>query len=143
MFRQYTTGSVGYDSALISPELFGGSYRLKIMDLDGDGSENLTPGYVIYEDGAPTRVLLIKFLDDGVKYFEAPSLSFKGNLIRVGQTLGIHFESDGRLRGQEVTYIINCDTANTLDPSISRIPRSHLPLRRSPPRLFSLLHGAS
>ncbi|KAF8752585.1 Glycoside hydrolase family 79 protein [Rhizoctonia solani] len=86
--------------------------------------ENLTLGYVVYEDGVPSRVLLINYVDDPsgahditaniqieggaqlsqvrVRYFEAPSVSFKGNITWAGQTLGNHFESDGRLKGEEV-----------------------------------------
>ncbi|KAB5591972.1 Beta-glucuronidase [Ceratobasidium theobromae] len=137
-FRQWTTGSVYY-STLIVAELFGKSGKSRIMDLNANGGENLTPGYVVYEDGAPTRVLLINYVDDAtgahdvtariaigggetgqasttpaqvrVKYFSAPSVSFKGNMTWAGQTLGNHFESDGRLQGQEEVRTITCDTA--------------------------------
>ncbi|CCO30904.1 hypothetical protein BN14_04937 [Rhizoctonia solani AG-1 IB] len=109
------------------------------MDLNANNGENLTPGYVVYEDGQPTRVLLINYVDDPsgghditariqiggegtqqpaanppqvrVKYFEAPSVSFKGNMTWAGQTLGNHFESDGRLKGEEVIHTIQCDAA--------------------------------
>ncbi|CUA72793.1 hypothetical protein RSOLAG22IIIB_10292 [Rhizoctonia solani] len=135
-FRQWTTGSVYY-STLIVAELFGKSGKSRIMDLNPNNGENLTPGYVVYEDGQPTRLLLINYVDDSsgghdvwvriqigggetqqppasparvrVKYFEAPSVSFKGNMTWAGQTLGNHFESDGRLQGQEVTHTIDCD----------------------------------
>ncbi|CAE6452467.1 unnamed protein product [Rhizoctonia solani] len=135
-FRQWTTGSVYY-TALITAELFGKSGKSRILDLNANGGENLTPGYVVYEDGLPTRVLLINYVDDPsgghdivariqvgggdtlqpaasppqvrVKYFEAPSVSFKGNMRWAGQTLGNHFESDGRLKGEEVIHTIQCD----------------------------------
>ncbi|KAF8671099.1 Glycosyl hydrolase family 79 C-terminal beta domain [Rhizoctonia solani] len=135
-FRQWTTGSVYY-STLIIAELFGKSGKSRIMDLNPNNGENLTPGYVVYEDGQPTRMLLINYVDDPsgghdiwvriqvgggetqqppaspaqvrVKYFEAPSVSFKGNMTWAGQTLGNHFESDGRLKGQEVVHTIDCD----------------------------------
>ncbi|CEL54355.1 hypothetical protein RSOLAG1IB_07005 [Rhizoctonia solani AG-1 IB] len=133
-FRQWTTGSVYY-STLIVTELFGKSGKSKIMDLNANNNENLTPGYVVYEDGAPTRVLLINYVDDAsgahdatariqiggadggaaspltqvrVKYFSAPSVSFKGNMTWAGQTLGNHFESDGRLQGSEVIETVQC-----------------------------------
>ncbi|KAF8671179.1 Glycosyl hydrolase family 79 C-terminal beta domain [Rhizoctonia solani] len=135
-FRQWTTGSVYY-TALITAEFFGKSGKSRIMDLNANNGENLTPGYVVYEDGQPTRVLLINYVDDPsgghdivariqigaqgtqqpaasprqvrVKYFEAPSVSFKGNMTWAGQTLGNHFESDGRLKGEEVIHTIQCD----------------------------------
>ncbi|CAE7142978.1 unnamed protein product [Rhizoctonia solani] len=135
-FRQWTTGSVYY-TTLIVAELFGKSGKSRILDLNANNGENLTPGYVVYEDGQPTRVLLINYVDDPsgghdiiariqiggsetgqptgsppqvrVKYFEAPSVSFKGNMTWAGQTLGNHFESDGRLRGDEVIHTIQCD----------------------------------
>ncbi|CAE6439342.1 unnamed protein product [Rhizoctonia solani] len=47
---QWTTGSVHY-SALIVAELFGKSGTSRIMDLNPNSGENLTPGYVAYEDG--------------------------------------------------------------------------------------------
>ncbi|KAJ1302509.1 hypothetical protein OPQ81_002828 [Rhizoctonia solani] len=133
-FRQWTTGSVYY-STLIVTELFGKSGKSRIMDLNANNGENFTPGYVVYEDGAPTRVLLINYVDDAtgghdatariqiggadgtavspltqvrVKYFSAPSVSFKGNMTWAGQTLGNHFESDGRLQGSEVIETIQC-----------------------------------
>ncbi|CAE6436327.1 unnamed protein product [Rhizoctonia solani] len=135
-FRQWTTGSVYY-STLIAAELFGKSGKSRIMDLNPNNGENLTPGYVVYEDGQPTRMLFINYVDDAsgghdiwvrvqigggeiqqppasppriwVKYFEAPSVSFKGNMTWAGQTLGNHFESDGRLQGNEVIHTIECD----------------------------------
>ncbi|CAE6368779.1 unnamed protein product [Rhizoctonia solani] len=135
-FRQWTTGSVYY-TALITAELFGKSGKSRIIDLNANGGENLTPGYVVYEDDQPTRVLLINYVDDAsgghdiiariqigggdtlqpassppqvrVKYFEAPSVSFKGNMTWAGQTLGNHFESDGRLKGDEVIHTIQCN----------------------------------
>ncbi|CAE6456102.1 unnamed protein product [Rhizoctonia solani] len=137
-FRQWTTGSVYY-TTLIVAELFGKSGKSRIMDLNANNAENLTPGYVVYEDGQPTRVLLINYVDDPsgghdivariqigggetgqpaasppqvrVKYFEAPSVSFKGNMTWAGQTLGNHFESDGRLKGEEYIHTIQCDPA--------------------------------
>ncbi|CUA67084.1 Beta-glucuronidase [Rhizoctonia solani] len=134
-FRQWTTGSVYY-STLIVTELFGKSGKSRVMDLGANNNENLTPGYVVYEDGAPTRVLLINYVSDPtgahdatariqiggangaaaspltsvrVKYFAAPSVSFKGNMTWAGQTLGNHFESDGRLQGSEVIETVQCE----------------------------------
>jgi hypothetical protein len=106
-FRQWTTGSVYY-STLIVAEAFGKSGKAQIVDIHPNEGENLTPGYAIYENGAPTRLVLINYVDDAsgqrdltariaigggqtgpgattpaqvrVKYFEAPSVSFKGNM---------------------------------------------------------------
>ncbi|CAE6533265.1 unnamed protein product [Rhizoctonia solani] len=61
-FRQWTTGSV-YHSTLIVAELFGESGKDHIMDLNPNNGESLTPGYVVYEDGQPTR-LFINYVDD-------------------------------------------------------------------------------
>ncbi|CAE6458702.1 unnamed protein product [Rhizoctonia solani] len=148
-FRQWTTGSVYY-STLIAAELFGKSGKSRIMDLNANNGENLTPGYVVYEDGQPTRVLLINYVDDPsgghdiiariqigggetqqptasppqvrVKYFEAPSVSFKGNMTWAGQTLGNHFESDGRLKGDEVIHTIQCDPTTNQCPVPLKAP---------------------
>ncbi|QRV80175.1 glycoside hydrolase family 79 protein [Ceratobasidium sp. AG-Ba] len=127
-FRQWTTGSVYY-STLIVAEFFGKSGNARVADLHPNDGENLTPGYVVYENGVPTRVLLINYIDDPtgghdvtariavqangpqqvrVKYFSAPSVSFKGNMTWAGQTLGNHFESDGRLKNDEVVETIQC-----------------------------------
>ncbi|CEL63318.1 hypothetical protein RSOLAG1IB_05362 [Rhizoctonia solani AG-1 IB] len=53
-----------YYSALIVAELFGRSGEDRIMDLNANNGEEFTPGYVLYEDGKPTRVLLINYVDD-------------------------------------------------------------------------------
>ncbi|CAE6501321.1 unnamed protein product, partial [Rhizoctonia solani] len=111
------------------------SEKSRIVNLAANNNDNLSPGYVVYEDGAPSRVLLIYYIDDNtgahdatariqigggdgvavspltqvrVKYFSAPSVSFKGNMTWAGQTLGNHFESDGRLQGSEVIETIQC-----------------------------------
>ncbi|CUA78488.1 Beta-glucuronidase [Rhizoctonia solani] len=148
-FRQWTTGSVYY-TALIVAELFGKSGQSRIMDLNANNAENLTPGYVVYEDSRPTRVLLINYVDDPsgghdiiariqigggetgqsaasppqvrVKYFEAPSVSFKGNMTWAGQTLGNHFQSDGRLKGEEVIYTVQCDSTTNQCPISLKAP---------------------
>ncbi|KAG8713837.1 hypothetical protein FRC09_018268 [Ceratobasidium sp. 395] len=135
-FRQWTTGSVYY-STLIVAELFGKSGQAQVVDLNANDGENLTPGYAVYENGVPTRVLLINYVDDAngghdltarinvqgnapqqvrVKYFSAPSVSFKGNMTWAGQTLGNHFESDGRLKNEEVIQTITCENGSCAIP---------------------------
>ncbi|CAE6438199.1 unnamed protein product [Rhizoctonia solani] len=164
--HQWTTGSVYY-TTLIVAELFGKSGKSRIVDLNANNGENLTPGYVVYEDGKPARVLLINYIDDPsgghditariqigggntgqpaasppevrVKYFEAPSVSFKGNMTWAGQTLGNHFESDGRLKGDEVIHKIQCDaTTNQCSiplkaPSLALVFLTEDALKRSSP----------
>ncbi|KAG9082302.1 hypothetical protein FRC06_005131 [Ceratobasidium sp. 370] len=156
-FRQWTTGSVYY-STLIVAELFGKSGNARIVDLNANNGENLTPGYVVYENGAPTRVLLINYIDDAtgghdvtariavqgnapqqvrVKYFSAPSVSFKGNMTWAGQTLGNHFESDGRLKNEEVVQTITCENGACAiplkAPSLALVFLSDQALRESSP----------
>ncbi|KAG9073971.1 hypothetical protein FRC06_011017, partial [Ceratobasidium sp. 370] len=135
-FRQWTTGSVYY-SALIVSELFGKSGNSRIVDLHPNNAEDLTPGYAVYENGVPTRVLLINYVDDAsgnhdvtariavqgnapqqvrVKYFSASSVSFKGNMTWAGQTLGNHFESDGRLKNEQVIQTITCENGSCAIP---------------------------
>ncbi|KAG9073407.1 hypothetical protein FS749_015264, partial [Ceratobasidium sp. UAMH 11750] len=135
-FRQWTTGSVYY-SALIVSELFGKSGNSQIVDLHPNNAEDLTPGYAVYENGVPTRVLLINYVDDAsgnhdvtariavqgnapqqvrVKYFSAASVSFKGNMTWAGQTLGNHFESDGRLKNEQVIQTITCENGSCAIP---------------------------
>ncbi|QRW08975.1 glycoside hydrolase family 79 protein [Ceratobasidium sp. AG-Ba] len=127
-FRQWSTGSTYY-SILIGAEFFGKSGQAQIADLNANDGENLTPGYVVYEQGVPTRVLLINYVTDPsgnhdvtariavagnaptqvkVKYFSAPSVSFKGNMTWAGQTLGNNFEADGRLKNDEVIETVQC-----------------------------------
>ncbi|KAG9124057.1 hypothetical protein FRC07_013010 [Ceratobasidium sp. 392] len=156
-FRQWTTGSVYY-STLIVAELFGKSGNAQIADLNANDGENLTPGYAVYENGVPTRVLLINYVDDAsgghdvtariavqgnapqqvrVKYFSAPSVSFKGNMTWAGQTLGNHFESDGRLKNEEVIQTINCENGSCAiplkAPSLALVFLTEEALRNSSP----------
>ncbi|KAG8720319.1 hypothetical protein FRC09_009762 [Ceratobasidium sp. 395] len=135
-FRQWSTGSVYY-SILIAAELFGKSGQAQIADLNANNGENLTPGYVVYEQGVPTRVLLINYVTDAsgghdatariavagnapaqvkVKYFAAPSVAFKGNMTWAGQTMGNNFEADGRLKGNETVETITCENGSCAIP---------------------------
>lgn len=107
------------------------------MDLNANGGKNLTLAYAVYEDGVPSRVLLISHVDDAtdvhdvtaritigggetgqtslapqqvrVTYFKAPRVSFKGTMIWVGEFLGTRFEFNSCLQGQEVVQTIQCD----------------------------------
>ncbi|KAF8486953.1 hypothetical protein DFH94DRAFT_621281 [Russula ochroleuca] len=137
-FRQWTIGPVYY-SALVMAEALGPSNASRVLDI----TQNLlTPIYVIYENGTPTKLAFFNFVTDPsgandytatfavgggstglpgatpstvkVKYLSAPSVSVKGNFSWGGQTFGNNFESDGRLRGAPVIQTVNCNTqANT------------------------------
>lgn len=133
---QWTTGSVYY-SALVVAEAFGSSNVSQVVDLNPNNGSIYSPAYAIYENDAPTRVVLFNYVSDGsgasnynavisvaggslpqgtvqVRYLQAPSVSEKYNITWAGQTMGNSFESDGRLSGSEQTVTINCDTtANT------------------------------
>ncbi|KAI0311515.1 hypothetical protein OF83DRAFT_1177484 [Amylostereum chailletii] len=133
-FRQWTVGPVYY-AALVMAEALGPSNRSQLMDLGMNAGNMFTPGYAVYEDGVPTKALMINFVTDAsnastytatltlpggtpasvrVKYLSAASVSQKGNFTWAGQTLGNNFESDGRLTGELDVKTVGCDqTANT------------------------------
>lgn len=59
-FRQWTVGPVYY-SALVMAEALGPSNASRVLDL----TQNLlTPIYVIYENGTPTKLALFNFVTD-------------------------------------------------------------------------------
>lgn len=123
---------------LMVTETIGASNVSQVIDLNMNNSP-FTPGYAIYENGSPARVLMINFMDDGgtgtaaytgyihiggqntgaadttpssvtVRYLAAPSVSEKINITWAGQTMGGQFECDGRLRGDVVTETVQCTT---------------------------------
>jgi len=49
---------------LIVAEVFGPSNNSQIIDLFQNENDPLTPGYAIYENGTPTKVALVNFIDD-------------------------------------------------------------------------------
>lgn len=59
--HQWTTGAVYY-SMLAVAETLGSSNKSQVIDLNLPSEYQ--PGYAIYEDGAPTRLALINFVDD-------------------------------------------------------------------------------
>jgi len=124
---------------LMVAEALGASNTSQVIDLDLNNSP-YTPGYAIYENGAPARVLLINYMNDGgtgtaaytayihiggqntgfsettpssvtVRYLAAASVSEKYNISWAGQTMGGQFESDGRLQGDVVTETVQCSTS--------------------------------
>lgn len=45
-------------------EAMGPSGQSQVIDLNANGGNVFTPGYAIYENGAPTKVALINFVTD-------------------------------------------------------------------------------
>jgi len=124
-------------SHLVVAEALGSSNKSQVVDLQLNSGSPYTPGYAIYENGTPTRVLLINFMDDNgvgnaqytgyvhiggvngiadttpstvyVRYLNAPSVSEKFNITWAGQTVGGgQFMSDGRMEGTVNTVSITC-----------------------------------
>ncbi|TDL24311.1 hypothetical protein BD410DRAFT_745703 [Rickenella mellea] len=140
-FRQWTIGPTFY-SGLVVAEALGNSGQARVVDLFLNNNNNFSPGYAIYENGNPQRVVLINYLTDPsgasnytayisvggnatntpggtpssvlVKYLLSPSATEKFNITWAGQTFGGAFESDGRLTGTEQTYTYTCDQTNNV-----------------------------
>jgi hypothetical protein len=53
-----------YYSTLLVAEAFGKSGNAQIVDLYSNSNNDLTPGYAIYENGNPVRVVLFNYIDD-------------------------------------------------------------------------------
>ncbi|EUC64409.1 glycoside hydrolase family 79 protein [Rhizoctonia solani AG-3 Rhs1AP] len=132
----WTTGAIYYSSLLIA-EAFGKTGNAQVVDLYSNSNNDNTPGYAIYEDGNPVRVVLFNYIDDStgandytaniaiggqqtgqasttptsvqVRYMRAPSLG-SHNVTWAGQNLGGELGSDGRLQGTQETVTIQCDT---------------------------------
>lgn len=104
-FRQWSVGPIYY-SALVMAEVLGPSNQSRIVDLNMNGGQPLTPGYAIYEGDTPTKVALFNYIDDPsgaqaytvqlsiggaspssvrVKRLSASSVSQKGNYTWAGQ----------------------------------------------------------
>ncbi|KAI5121572.1 hypothetical protein M0805_000752 [Coniferiporia weirii] len=139
--REWTIGSTFYPMLLLA-EAFGTTGKAQVVDLYMNSNSQYTPGYVIYENGNPERLVLINYLTDPsgasnytayisiggnstgtagatpssvqVKYMLAGSSTDKFGISWGGQTFGGPFESDGRLTGDEVIYTYQCDTANNV-----------------------------
>ncbi|KZT38546.1 hypothetical protein SISSUDRAFT_1046831 [Sistotremastrum suecicum HHB10207 ss-3] len=142
-YRQWSIGPTYY-AALVVAEALGPTGDAQVLDLGLNNRNDLTPGYVIYEQGNPTRVVLINSLTDPsgasnytalisvggnntgqpgatpatvtVKYLLAPSATDKWNITWGGQTFGGPFASDGRLTGDLQTYTVTCDQTNNVCP---------------------------
>lgn len=136
---QWTTGSVYYSTLLVA-EIFGQSNSSRISDLNvqGDAHVDLHPAYAVYEDDAPSRVVLFNFASDPsgastyqatlsipngnlantvhVRYFLAPSVSEHDNITWAGQTMGGSYSGDGKLRGNVTTQTITCQNSLCIVP---------------------------
>ncbi|CAE7105895.1 unnamed protein product [Rhizoctonia solani] len=132
----WTTGAIYYSTLLIA-EAFGKTGNAQIVDLYPNSNNDNTPGYAIYENGNPVRVVLFNYIDDAtgandytaniaiggqqtgqtsttptsvkVRYMRGPSLG-SHNVTWAGQNLGGELGSDGRLQGTQETVTIQCDT---------------------------------
>ncbi|KZV62999.1 glycoside hydrolase family 79 protein [Peniophora sp. CONT] len=140
-FRQWSVGPVYY-STLFMAEAMGPSNKSQVVDLFANSNNPSTPGWAIYEDGNPTKLVLINYLDPAqgqneltvslsigggqtgqanatpgqvrVKSLTAGSVVQKGNFTWAGQTLGNNFQSDGRLQGEQQVDTVQCDTGNNV-----------------------------
>ncbi|KAH7339431.1 glycoside hydrolase family 79 protein [Rhizoctonia solani] len=144
----WTTGAVYYSSLLIA-EALGKSGNAQVVDLYSNSNNDNTPGYAIYEDGNPVRVVLFNYIDDStgandytaniviggqqtgqasttpssvqVRYMRAPSLG-SHNVTWAGQNLGGELGSDGRLQGTQETITVQCDTTAQTCPIPVKAP---------------------
>lgn len=62
-FHQWTIGPIYYSSLFVA-EALGPSNQSQVLDLQMNSGNEFTPGYAIYENGQPTRVALINFVED-------------------------------------------------------------------------------
>ncbi|KAB5589021.1 hypothetical protein CTheo_7533 [Ceratobasidium theobromae] len=138
-FHQWTTGAIYY-SALVTAEAFGSTGNSQIVDLTMNNNNDFTPGYAIYENGNPTKVVLFNYITDAsgnsdytarisvgggntgqpgatpssikVRRLAASSVNQKYNITWAGQTLGDQFNSDGRMKGDVATEEFPCDATS-------------------------------
>lgn len=131
---EWTTGAVMY-STLVVAEAFGSSNTSQIIDLKADSDNIYHPAYAIYENGVPTRAVLVNFVSDStgasdltvtleidggtlpqgtvqVKYLAASSVAEKYDITWANQTFRSSFASDGSLYNTEEIVTITCDTTN-------------------------------
>ncbi|KAG1830641.1 glycoside hydrolase family 79 protein [Suillus variegatus] len=145
LFHQWTIGSIFY-STMVVAEAFGPSGNAQIIDLQANTNNTYTPGYAIYENGAPVRLVLLNYVSDssGASAYTA-TISIGGSAIGQDnatpaqiqvkyvrpvtnisplyswpfQTFGGTFQSDGRLTGTESVQTINCDqSSNTCQVTV-------------------------
>ena len=61
---QWTVGAIYY-SAIVLAEAFGKTNTSRIIDLEANGGNVLTPAYAIYERNTLSKIALINYMDDG------------------------------------------------------------------------------
>ena len=61
---QWTVGAIYY-SAIVLAEAFGKTKTSRIIDLEANGGNVLTPAYAIYEENTLSKIALINYMDDG------------------------------------------------------------------------------
>ncbi|KZV95942.1 hypothetical protein EXIGLDRAFT_765760 [Exidia glandulosa HHB12029] len=125
---QWSVGPPMY-AILAVAEALGTSGKARVADLGMNGANDYTPGYVIYENNQPARLLFINFMSDPsgahdytarvatnagqvrVRYLQAEGgqVTSKTNITWAGQSFGGYFESDGLLRGEHETVTVTCD----------------------------------
>jgi hypothetical protein len=148
-YNQWTTGPVYYATLAVT-EALGASNKSQVLDLGANNGSPFTPAYGIFENGQPTRLVIINYISDpsgqndltvnvqlpqgsntgavNVRYMQSAgkSVSDKGNFTWAGQTLGERFKSDGRMYGDVVTTPVPCD-GTTLTCQV-KVPSASLAL---------------
>ncbi|KAG8689837.1 hypothetical protein FRC11_000282 [Ceratobasidium sp. 423] len=132
-FHQSTTSAIYY-AALVTAEAFGLTGNSQIVDLFMNGNNDYTPGYAIYENGNPSKVVLFNHITDAggandyVAHIAVLAEDRRARLLlpptrsKSGQTMGDQFNSDGRMKGEMVTETIQCDTAAGSCPIAVKAP---------------------
>ncbi|KZW03384.1 hypothetical protein EXIGLDRAFT_664572 [Exidia glandulosa HHB12029] len=113
---------------LLMSEALGPSGNARVADLNANSGNDFTPGYVIYEDNKPARLVLMNYMTDStgahdytanvqvqdgtaqvsVRYLAAKAATSKSGITYAGQGWGGYFESDGTLQGQQKTETVPC-----------------------------------
>ncbi|KAH8831859.1 glycoside hydrolase family 79 protein [Flagelloscypha sp. PMI_526] len=140
VFHQWTIGSMYYAASVMS-EVMGTTNTSRILDLNANNGDAMTPAYIVYENDKPSKLGLFNYMDKAggnaeltvsfaiggsgvqeangtpssvkVKYLLSNSVADKGNFTWAGQTMGSAYGADGRLHGDEKVETINCNPDNT------------------------------
>lgn len=81
--KLYPTGAIYYSTLLVA-EAFGQSGEAQIVDLYMNSNNPLTPGYAIFENGNPVRVVLFNYIDDSTG-----ANDYTANIAIGGQQTGL------------------------------------------------------
>ncbi|KAH7103897.1 hypothetical protein BKA62DRAFT_828089 [Auriculariales sp. MPI-PUGE-AT-0066] len=112
---------------LVSSEVLGPTNQARVADIGLNNNNTNMAGYVVYENNQPVRMVLINYMSDttgaldytarvqvngvssvSVRYLVAEALNSKHGISYANQTWGGYFESDGVLRGEQVTETVPC-----------------------------------